>query len=323
MASADIGNLYPRPCPFSDTVEILTHDVLGHANATYPYSYDLNVPQIITDVYSSGTQDRTTVSNYFDIQWRQYMTATNTDYNNNSIYTVGVFRNMESLLLHNTYEPIEGLIIDTVKGGIGFRNHTFPFGYPNGVTWQEDLLFIEPETVCIDTNLTLDFKIHTEPSTNLFVTDLILTDRGGFTNLNHAVPSFDHSNPQKNPDLYGRAYKAGWMSNAYAALYYNATQPFNGTSGMKPLSTINSFLNKTYSIADANQTSISQYTGLLIDPDFGHYLREIFDPSYADEPRAPSDSGAPTNPFNVTAEMFRAISEFDILYTHQNIDHKN
>jgi hypothetical protein len=301
-----LAGLVPRPCPFTDTVSIVTYGPFG-MNWTYPYSYDLKIPPLITDIYSSGTQDNTTVSNYFDIQWRQYLTANNTDYNNNSIYTVGSFQNMESLLLHNTYEPIEGLVVDTIKGSIGFRNHTFPQRFPNGVTWEEDLLFIEPETICIDTNLTLDFAIANDPTRNIYINGLVLTDRGGFANLNRAVPSLDLSDPQKNPDLFGRAYKAAWLSNAFSALYYNITSPFNGTDGMKPLSTVDSFIGKTYSMSDSTYNTNSGYSGLTIDPEFGSYLQELFGGPTGNP--GPSDSGIPTNPFNVTRIPFDAISE--------------
>jgi len=36
---------------------------------------------------------------------------------------------MESLVLNNTFQPVEGLIVDTVNSGIGFRNHTVPLGF--------------------------------------------------------------------------------------------------------------------------------------------------------------------------------------------------
>jgi hypothetical protein len=106
----------------------------------------------------------------------QYLSTNNTQYNNNSIYTLGLFQNMGTLLLNNTYEPVEGIIVDTVKGSIGFRSHTFPPGFQNGVTWAEGLLFIELETVCIDTNLTLDFEIVIIPGVDQDVAGVVLTD---------------------------------------------------------------------------------------------------------------------------------------------------
>lgn len=303
----DTSNAVPRPCPFSATQEIV---VWSPSNTTYEYptSYDLNIPQIISDTYSSGTKNGTTVSNYFDIQWRQYLTVNNTNYNNNSLYTVGTFRNMDSVLLGDSFQAIEGLVVDTVKGSIGFRNHTIPNGFPNGVSWQEDLLFIGPETVCVNTNLTLDFSIENNPSQSIFISNIVLTDRGGFANLNPVVPIFDRSDPQANPDLYARAYRAAWESNALTALYYNVIDPFNNTNGMKPLSGINSFLGKTYSIAATSYNDPGPSV-LQITPEFGSYLAELYEgtPSGNFSQPAPSDSGIPTNPFNVSANMFANI----------------
>jgi hypothetical protein len=296
-----------RACPFSDTVTNITDGSYGMDYA-FPYNYNLSIPQVITDIYSSGTQDNTTVSNYFDIQWRQYLTTSNTDYDNGSTYTIGYFRYMESVLLNNAYEPVEGLVVDTVKGSIGFRNHTFPHGFQNGVTWEEDLLFIEPETVCIDTNLTLDCELSADPNNSIYITGVVLTDRGGFANLNHALPSIDLSDPQKNPDLYGRAYQAAWLNNAYTALYYDITVPFNGTDGLKPLSSMNSFIGKTYSMSTSDASN-TLYRSLTIDPEFGGYIDAIMGVADDGPPLASSDSGIPTNPFNVTRSPFDSISE--------------
>jgi hypothetical protein len=217
---------------------------------------------------------------------------------------------MDSVLLENTYRAIEGLIVDTMKGGIGFRSHTIPVGFPNGVSWQEDILFIGPETVCVDSNLTLDFSIINYPGNGTEISDLVLTDRGGFANLNPAVPSFDRSDPQKNPDIYGRAYQAAWQSNALTALYYNIIEPFNDTGSMMPLSAVNSFIGKTYSISGLTYDDSSPSI-LAISPDFGYYLSELYvnaPPASSSQP-ASSDSGIPTNPFNVSASMFGNISK--------------
>ena len=151
----------PVPCPFSDTVAIISSDG-NWFNYTYPYGYDINVPQVITDIYSSGTNDNTTISNYFDIQWRRYQVTSDlssTSLNNGSSYLVSAFRNMQSLILNKAVQPVEGLLVDTINGGIGFRNHTVPPGFQHGVTWKEDLLFIEADTACVDTNLSLFFLI--------------------------------------------------------------------------------------------------------------------------------------------------------------------
>ena len=209
----------PLPCPFTDTVVFITYEANGTINYHHPYHYDLNVPEKLIDTFSSGMGNNTTVSNFFDIQWRQYLTTNpvnqpNTvSYNSGSTYLVATFRNMESLILNNAYQPVEGLIVDSINGGIGFRNHTVPPGFQNGVTWEEDLLFIEPETVSADTNLTIDFTMANSPNSTIIIDNLVSTDRGGFVNLNHTFPEPKVSNPQNNSGPYDRAYKAAWLTS--------------------------------------------------------------------------------------------------------------
>jgi hypothetical protein len=115
----------PVPCPFSDTILITSTDEDG-LNYSYPSGYDISIPKTILDIYSSGVGNDTTISNFFDIQWRQYKVGADRteNFNNGSNYLVGAFRGMQALGLNNAVEPVEGLIVDTVNGGIGFRNRT-------------------------------------------------------------------------------------------------------------------------------------------------------------------------------------------------------
>ena len=115
------GSLFtgPKPCPFSDSVVIISYDSNGTVNYNYPYGINLSVPKVIFDTYTSGTDDTTTVSNYFDIQWRRYITTSSSLLNNGTTYLQGAFRSMQSLILNNAREPVEGLVVDTVKGGVG------------------------------------------------------------------------------------------------------------------------------------------------------------------------------------------------------------
>src|SRR3954451_7751176 len=109
---------------------------------------------------------------------------------------------MQSMILNDATEPIEGLIVDTKKGGIGFRNHTVPQKLKHGATWTEDLLYVEAETSCVNTNLTLDFEVTTNASSlNVFI-NFVLTDRGGFSNLNRTYPYYNRTDSQVNPDLH-------------------------------------------------------------------------------------------------------------------------
>jgi hypothetical protein len=150
----DVG---PRPCPFTDTVSQVTSFSNGTITYNYPYGVNLNVPKILLDTFSSGSTNSSTVSNYFDIQFRRTVTSTSSLYNNGSAYQTGSFRSIQSLVLNNATEAIEGLVVDTVQGQVGFRNHSATLQFEHGATWSEDILFIQPQSVCVDTNLTLDF----------------------------------------------------------------------------------------------------------------------------------------------------------------------
>ncbi len=139
---------------------------------------------------------------------------------------VSEFRNMQSLVKNNEVQLVESLVINMVNGSIGFRNHTFAPGFQYAVMWSEGLLFVEPETVCVDMNLTIDYTIAKfANSTHSIATKIVLTDRGGFVDLQHAFPtenSFPTANmtdPQSNPDLWTRAYATAWYNNFYSALY--------------------------------------------------------------------------------------------------------
>jgi len=105
----------------------------------------------------------------------------------------------------------------------GLGTITIPAGFQHGATWTEALLFIEPETSCVNTNLTLDFTISAAEHDSAFISELFLTDCGGLVNLNHTYPEYNRDNPHKNPDLQSRAYKAAWLNNAWSMAFLNVT----------------------------------------------------------------------------------------------------
>ncbi|RDA91144.1 hypothetical protein CP533_0433 [Ophiocordyceps camponoti-saundersi (nom. inval.)] len=243
-----------KPCPMSND----GHDVLKQSSDPTRPSYicclDVNLPASIKDIYSSGYKN-STVSNFFDIQWRQYALSTRPGYLNGSAYMVGQWRNVESVLSDEGYSIVEGLVVDTINGGIGFRNHTVPTDFTRAVTWEEDLLFIEPETVCVDTNLTLEYTKDVRLSWGtLPVSRVNLTDRGGFSHLDLTMPSVDLSNPQKNADLRGRALAAAWMHNVLNAMWFNVTDP------TLPLTYMNSTLNQSYPYKGALITGYPEFS---------------------------------------------------------------
>jgi hypothetical protein len=231
------------------------------------------------------------------------------------------FRPLKSVVLDNMVEPIEGLIVDTVNGSIGFRNHTFPPGFPSGVSWTEDILFIEPETVCVDLNLTLDFTI-TLGTKSLFADNFVLTDQGGFANLNHTYPEFDQSHPQSNAQLWNRAYKAAMMSNAYTIFYYNVSNPNNQPDpNMRAFAYVDSHVGKTFSVH--NEHNSQEYDALKIDGRFLDYYSMFNFPqdntsmnstlsnmTTRSPPLGNGTSGSiPANPFGVNSTWFQDLGK--------------
>jgi hypothetical protein len=290
------------PCPFTnDTLVISQNGSTVHWH--YPNRLTTDIPRVLRDIYSSGTRGTgTTVSNFFDIEWRQLTKTSDDDrriVNSGSDYAVNMFRHVGSVALDDSIRLVEGLIVDAKSGGVGFRNHTVPQPPDRNVTWQEDLLFVEPVTACVDTNLTFDFTI-TERNFSLSNSnaraDYRVTDQGGFANLTHTFPYYDRSNPQANPDLWGRAYGAAVVHNAYAMMYLNVTNPKNDSTGVKSFQYVNSNIGDSFPLDVAIGVD---YRAARFTAEYGTHF---FPKKYT------SDEAPYPNPFNVTMnEWFRSI----------------
>lgn len=166
---------------------------------------------MLAELYQSGLSDQQpSVSSFFDIQTRQYSYGHS---NQKKPYLVDAFRYLTSVVLDNAIEPFEGLVVDTVNGGIGFRNHTAPVTSDLGAEWYEDLLWIEPETVCANTNLSLEMTVPEEDFSRFDLNDIHLVDDGGFANIDQHFPICDVVHTQKDPQLQCRAHRAAWMTN--------------------------------------------------------------------------------------------------------------
>lgn len=113
-----------------------------------------------------------------------------------------------------------------------------PTGLQYGAEWQEDILFLEPESVCVNTNVTAWYYNYVPPTGTYFSSyyQQGLIDHGGFVNLNRTDPypasnDGDNTNEypfvdsQRNPMLYERAYYAAWTANVYSMQFLNLTQP--------------------------------------------------------------------------------------------------
>ncbi|KAL6361200.1 hypothetical protein LRP88_04663 [Fusarium phalaenopsidis] len=255
-------NLCYVPCPYTSDVTVIETDGASN-NCTVLGSIDPNVPDILRDIYTSGTQyERTTISNYFDIEWRQTTTQYDRQLNNGTPIAAGLYRRLENIALLDTVRAVEGLIVDAKVGQIGFRNHTIPSGYPLGVTWTEDILFWEPDVECVDTNTTFDFEMTTSSQTNtgVSVSKFHLTDRGGFVNINKTDPLDDQRNGVNQPDLKMRAYQAAWATNAFSMLFMNISNAGSAKDDIEPFEIINSKIGKEFKLPsldfDANYLTL-------------------------------------------------------------------
>jgi hypothetical protein len=193
-----------------------------------PDGYDVSIPLEIRKLWSSGLEGMArSMSSIFDIEWRSYVKreATSTEFSNRSAYLVGGYRQLQTVFLSDSIQMYEGLIVDTVSGGIGFRNHSVPPAAAYGGTWFEDILFVTPETECVDTNLTIDYQVGQNYLTSQYEPDKILKliDRGGFADLDSSFEWWHLKNSQDDAQLRNRAYTAAWLNNALTMIYMNLT----------------------------------------------------------------------------------------------------
>ncbi|KAJ9651242.1 hypothetical protein H2198_009471 [Neophaeococcomyces mojaviensis] len=277
----------------------------SYTNTTLSYRIKTpSIPQSLVDLYQSGLHDQpASMSSFFDVQSRQYrIIAGYSDAVHNASTLAPSYRPLSSIILDNKYELLEGVISDSVDGGIGFRNHSVPTGLQFGAEWEEDILWMTPDAVCVDTNLTTTY---TQDMTGLSYSSYgSLVDQGGFANLNRTIPIPDEFYPwndtQSSPNLYARTYQTAWSMNVYGMYYLNISEP--GTNRSRISSSVgqkwklNSTLTSTY-----NFRYVSRGTdlGALVDPpdsfnmSIGSYNREGI-----------------TNPWNISSDNFTSMQNW-------------
>ncbi|RDL37936.1 uncharacterized protein BP5553_05369 [Venustampulla echinocandica] len=260
--------------------------------------YNRTVPETLSAIYKNGaTSFNPSVSSIFDIQWRTYKNGTDTS-GAEGWSLQSAYRQLSLLILDEGVKLVEGLLVDMDRGGIGFRNHTAPQQPPPyGSTWDEDILFIEPETQCVSLNLTVDFQLPMDNTGS--VRNLRLTDRGGFSALSHTAPSLDMPpNGQLNLDLKERAYKAAWLNNFLTLKYFNATD-----SDLSNISRIDVAEGTAFPITAFSQSASVQFGEDIIrsNTEFGDYLNLTNTASR-------NQSNGYANPFGINARNFSAIT---------------
>ncbi len=151
--------------------------------------------------------------------------------------SVGYLGTGQIFMSRNDTSIAEGLIIDmsTDHPGIGFWDQALP-DVKNGATWSQDVLWLEPVTECVNTNLTVDYFMNDGPDGR--INEFNITDQGGFINLTHEPPPLNRDG--QHIDLIQHAYKGAAYSNLFAMLYLNATReasfvgapyPINSSTG--------------------------------------------------------------------------------------------
>jgi hypothetical protein len=246
------------------------YDTISNATGEYaiPDGPDVymssTIASNITEAFTSATNSSRTISSVFDIQYRLFTIWGNSTQPNETQWidqgrpqTKGQYQYFQSFILNDRYEAVEGLIVDTKAGGIGFRNHSMPPSSDTGYEWTEDILWIEPDTVCVNTNLTLDFTMALSPRGAISAN---ITDRGGFVHLPTDYPYLDLNHSQMDPMLYARAWKGAALSNMNLLIYFNQTRG-------------HSYIGKKYGIGDTfldlispNQLSVQQFADGIFMP---------------------------------------------------------
>lgn len=321
------------PCPNDNNeASVFENRTLLQINFTTDW-YDSSIPQKVIDVFQSGASDLgETVSGPFDIQYRSYIKTMIDDMkgknrgplvDNGTAMTVGTYQPLSSLVLSDAILPVEGLIVDMKSGGIGFRNHSAPVFRPYGSAWTEDLLFVVPDTVCVNTNITLDFHVaRTRTENNLAQSSIFkpeLVDAGGYVNLNKTYPLWYPEDPQSNPNLYYRAYRGAWLQNAYSMVLMNVTNLTNETMKVKAFAYRNTTFGKGFPLYFPDGKTAGTYfvkpNSISIAPKWGSYFdgvegRSNF--SKADNRTYNYTSYEPiySNPFRITNSNWTDIGMF-------------
>ncbi|KZL87329.1 hypothetical protein CI238_13111 [Colletotrichum incanum] len=286
-------------CPSLKDSGLSSNSSNGMLNVSAIDGQNFKIAPVLREIFSSGTRDRTTVSNFFDIEWRQVTVHLDPIAETRNEIPVGFYRQLESHIMDPSIRVVEGLVVDGGAGGIGLRNHTVPANAGQGASWSEDLLFIEPIASCVNTNLTLDFEISLNASsyTNS-IKGLRLVDRGGFVNMNKTAPYYDHDNAQANPDLYARAYSTAYRNNRLTMLYFNVTSRNNESSVQGAWPYLDSELGKEFPLENRGLANY-HYQTLSLSSRFGEFL-DIDDFGF----ELANKTAKWPNPFNVTNDEF-------------------
>jgi hypothetical protein len=243
------GAISPVPCPGNGNN--------GNASAIAP-----SIMKIFTSTNHS----------VFNMQFRSY-------YQGTGGYNYSMSRSqlnmLQSFVLRDDIFAVEGVVADfTMNPGIGLWNHTMPMVERGGV-WSHDMLWLEPVTSCVNTNLTIDYEF-TNNAITTSIENYNLTDRGGLVNLTTEYPTF--SRDGQHTDIRTHAYKAAVLSNFDVLRSFNITRnqsyvgrtfPLNFTQTNVIAGTLQHISLGAMGQADSLNASTANNTGAIIGSDLG------------------------------------------------------
>lgn len=219
-----------------------------------PHPYvSSKVASNITNVFDSirdakGLDD--TIAGIFDLEYRTFVNAgekKEPPLNDSSVWvdqgrlrTQGRFQYYQQFLLNSKIEAIEGLIVSTSDSpGIGFRNHTLPPPSQHKYIWTEEILWLEPETVCTDLNVTYDYPLHEDYSeVNRKAGGANLTDRGGLANNPGLSTDVNLKPTQANVRLRERSWAGAVYTNYLLKEFLNVTRQGSQVGKSYPIADI-------------------------------------------------------------------------------------
>ncbi|KAJ6439225.1 arylsulfotransferase protein [Purpureocillium lavendulum] len=207
----------------------------GNVSANPTHTATTRVPGNITTMFRSASSN-STVASILDIHYRSWMPYTSEYFDEHKPYVRGQFVHLDYLLTRDSIVLVEGLIADMKSGGVGFRNHSAPQGLPLGGEWDEDILWIEPEISCVNTNLSYELILADARNPHNFsvpIRSIGLVDDGGLSNLRLGNPYTNWPNlTYASPDVRLRASRSAWLNNFLTAFTYNMTNATTAEFGL-------------------------------------------------------------------------------------------
>ncbi|KAJ6442664.1 hypothetical protein O9K51_03839 [Purpureocillium lavendulum] len=255
-------------CPGAAVPGSVYHQGIYNTSANDSLTATTRIPENVTAIFTSATKN-SSVASILDIQYRSWVPFVNKYFDNHQPYPKGQFRHIDLLLSRDGILALEGIIADMGPGGIGFRNHTAPLGLPHSAEWDEDLLWLEPDIQCADTNLSLELTIGDKESRYERIKSIYLVDDGGVANLRKGNPFDSWPTPDYfSPDVGARADLAAWASNFLTALALNVTDVRSARNGIK------SDIGRRFNMTSPTRQGIYEWDSLGVVTDYltGHWL---------------------------------------------------